>query len=344
MINGMLKCIVTAISLVFAGAVFAAGELNIYNWGDYTNPELLKKFEETYDVKVTLTDYDSNETALAKVRPGGHGFDIVVPTSTHIPIWISEGLLLETRPDQMANFEHMADQWKNPKWEPGRRYSVPWQWGSTGISVNTAMYSGDINTSALFLNPPEELVGKINVVPEMGDVLNMAIMYEGGELCTDDKEVLKRVRDTLVAAKSKWMSIEYGTKEKLVSNDVAVSMNWNGYSLRARQENSDIAYGYPREGFPLWMDNVAVLKDAQNVENAKLFQNFIMNPENAALISVYAKYANGIAGSEDYMPAELLEAPEIVIPQDLQASGRFAPVCSPEVQAMYTAIWIELQK
>ncbi|MFO0002243.1 MAG: putrescine/spermidine ABC transporter substrate-binding protein, partial [bacterium] len=86
--------------MAFAGPAMADGELNIFNWGDYTNPELIKKFEEKYNVKVTITDYDSNDTALAKVRQGGHGFDIVVPSGSVIPIWVNEGLLLETRPDQ----------------------------------------------------------------------------------------------------------------------------------------------------------------------------------------------------------------------------------------------------
>src|SRR5215216_5390013 len=81
----------------FAAPALADGELNIYNWGNYTNPELIKKFEEAYKVKVTVTDYDSNDTALAKVRAGGHGFDIVVPSANYIPIFVQEGLLLETR-------------------------------------------------------------------------------------------------------------------------------------------------------------------------------------------------------------------------------------------------------
>src|SRR6478735_418596 len=88
-------------------AAQAAGELNIFNWGDYTSPELIKKFEQQYDVKVTITDYDSNDTALAKVKAGGHGFDIVVPSASFVPIWIAEGLVQETRPDQMENFKNM---------------------------------------------------------------------------------------------------------------------------------------------------------------------------------------------------------------------------------------------
>ena len=79
------------VAMAFANAASAAGELNIYNWGDYTNPELIKKFEQKYDVKVTVTDYDSNDTALAKVRAGGHGFDIVVPSANYVQIWVKEG-------------------------------------------------------------------------------------------------------------------------------------------------------------------------------------------------------------------------------------------------------------
>ena len=76
-----------------ATAALADGELNIFNWGNYTNPDLIKKFEEKYKVKVTITDYDSNDTALAKIKAGGHGFDIVVPTHSHVGIYIAEGLL-----------------------------------------------------------------------------------------------------------------------------------------------------------------------------------------------------------------------------------------------------------
>src|SRR6187431_3410412 len=103
----LMGAVFGASMLATAGSALADGELNIFNWGNYTSPELIKKFEDAYKVKVTVTDYDSNDTALAKIRAGGHGFDIVVPSASFIPVWISEGLLLETRPDQMENFKNM---------------------------------------------------------------------------------------------------------------------------------------------------------------------------------------------------------------------------------------------
>ncbi len=343
--SARLLGLATAMLLGNASFAQADGELHIFNWGNYTSPELIDKFEKEHNVKVTITEYDSNETALEKVRAGSHGFDIVVPSANYMPIFIEEGLLLETRPDQMENFKHVDPRWADVDWDPGRHYSVPWQWGSAGMIVNKSVYSGDPNTSAIFMDPPAELVGKINVVPEGGDVMALALMYVGGEPCTDDEATLKTVRDKLLAARPKWMSIDYETDEtteKYIGGELGAGVTWSGAAFRNRLENKDIVYGYPKEGFPFFMDSVAVLKDARNVENAKLFQNFIMAPENAALISAFARFANGIQGSDAYLPEDMKNAPEVNIPEEFAGKGRFNQTCPPEVQEKHTAIWKEL--
>lgn len=334
----------TAMALVAAQMAQAEGELQLFNWGNYTSPELLAKFEAETGIKVTVTDYDSNDTALAKIEAGGHGFDLVVPSANYIPIFRDKGLIAELDLSRLANHGNIAPEWQDVDWDPGRKFSVPWQWGSTGIAVNTSVYKGDVNTSSVFLEVPEELKGKINVVPEMNDIVNLAIFYVGGDACTEDTEVLKKARDVLLAAKPDWIAMDYGATERLSNNDWAASVNWNGSTMRARLANPDVVYGYPKEGYPLFMDSVAILSDAQNVDEAYKFIDFIMVPENAAMISAFARYANGIAGSDAFMPEDMKTAPEVVTPEEHKAAGRFLPTCSARAQEYLTAIWTELQK
>lgn len=325
-------------------AAMAEGELNLFNWGNYTSPELIEKFTAETGITVTITDYDSNTTALTKVQAGGSGFDLVVPSHNYIPVFLRNGLIAELDHSRIPNFGNIAAKWVDVPWDQGRTHSVPWQWGSVGIAVNTSVYGGDVNTSDLFMDPPPELVGRINVVPEMTDIINMAIFNVGGEACTEDLEILREVRDRLIAAKPSWLSMDYGTTDKLSSGDYAASVNWNGSTQRARINNPDVVYGYPVEGYPMFMDSVALLADAENVDEAYAFINFILEPENAALISAFARYANGVEGSEPFMPEDMSTAPEIVTPDEFVAAGVFLPTCPQSAIDLYTAIWTELLK
>ena len=336
------KLLIGAAALMATTSMAGAETLNLFNWGNYTSPELLEKFEEETGIRVTLTDFDSNDTALARVRQGGHGFDIVVPSNNYVQIWVEEGLVQPLDLDMIPNHGNIAPDWMDADFDPGRQYSVPWAWGTTGMVVNTSVYDGDRNTSAMIFDPPEALRGRINVVPEMSDVMSLAIRYHGGQQCESDTEVLRQVRDTLVTASQHWLALDYGTVDGYVAGDFAAGLNWNGASMRARLQNDDIAYGYPQEGFSIWMDNAMVLADAPNPDAAMKFINFILEPENAALISNFARYANGVSGSEEFMDEVMRDAPEIVIPEELIGAGKFSIMCPPEVNDIYTRIWTEL--
>ena len=333
-----------AVLIATAIPAFAAGQLNIYNFGLYTPPDLIKKFEKTYDVKVSVTEYDSNETALAKIQAGGHGFDIIVPSAYIVPAYIKAGLLMKSEPSQMSNFKNVKQEWIDVSWDKGRHYTVPYVWGTTGVMVNTKIYKGDLNTAAIIFDPPEELKGKINVVPSMNEVIDMAINYVGGQACTTDKAILKAAHDKLLAAKPFWASIDYPSFEKFIKEDLDATIFWNGAAMRIRAENPGFAYGLPKTGYSIWQDNVAILSDAKNVENAKLFINFLMEPDNAALVSNYTRYGNAITGSEKFMDPEILKAPELTIPADMKSAGHFSTSCPPDVQQVYTRIWTDLTK
>ena len=336
---------ILAMALLAApGPAEAAGALQLYNWRNTTSPELIAEFEAAHDVEVTLTEYDSIAEALATIRAGGHGFDLVVPPAEQVRALIEEGLLLETRPDQMENFANVAARWRDPPWDRGRRYSVPWAWGAIGMVVDTALFDGDIDTSAIVFDPPSELAGRIDVAPAMAGIIALALLYVGAEPCTGDAAALARARDLLVAARPKWRSMDYGVGDAMARGEIAAAATWSNAALRARRVRPSIRFGYPREGYPLWMDSVVVLADAVNVEAARLFQNFVMAPSSAALISAFAGHANAIDGSQAFLPDDMKDARAIVAPPEAAEAGVFLPVCPEPVSALYTAIWAELAK
>ncbi len=329
--------------LLAGGAAQADGTLHIYNWGNYTNPKLIEKFEAETGVKVTLDSYDSNEDMVAKVRAGATGYDIVVPSDYMVDIMREEGLLAETKPNEMENFKNVDPRWVDVYWDEGRNYTVPWQWGTTAFTVNTAVYDGDVNTLAILFDPPEVLRGRINMLTDMNEVINAGLRYLDLPRCNSNPDDLRKLNELLLNSKQYWRTFDYATIEKLTSGDVDVSQQWNGASMRAREQIPTMVYAYPKEGYPGWMDNVAVLTTAPNLENAKLFQNFIMDPENAAMISDFAKYANGIMGSEAFLDPAFATAPEIKIPEGVP-DPEFVPPCPQEVTQMYDKIWTNLLK
>ncbi len=339
-----LLSMITAVGLgLTATSAMAAGTLNVYNWGNYTNLDMIKKFEAAHDVKVTIDDYDNNEQMLAKVSQGGSGYDVVVPGDYMVSIMIEKGLLEKVEPNKMSNFNNVDPKWVDVYWDEGRNYSIPYQWGTTNFTVDTAVYKGDINTLGLLFDAPAELKGRINMLKDMNDVINAGLRYLGHPRCNSNKAQLKELNNLLVKAKADWRTMDYAVIEKLTSKDVDLSQSWNGAAKRARADRPTLAYSYPKEGYTGWMDNVAVLKGAPNLDNAKLFMNFMMTPEAAGMTSNFASYANGILGSAPFMKADLTTAPEIVLPANAPAP-EFVPPCAQEVTDLYTKIWTNLLK
>ncbi|KAA3632810.1 MAG: extracellular solute-binding protein [Proteobacteria bacterium] len=161
--------------------------------------------------------------------------------------------------------------------------------------------------------------------------------------CNSNPDDLRKLQKLLLSVKPHIKSFAYESKELINSGEVDIAQIWNGFSLRARRERPEMHYAYPREGFTGWMDNLVVLKDAENLENAKLFLNFMMDPENAAMQSNFTAYANGVKGSEAYISSEILESPEYQ-PPEWAPEPEFVPPCEPKVVTMYDRIWTNFLK
>ncbi|MFV1494569.1 extracellular solute-binding protein [Phaeobacter sp. JH18-32] len=324
-----------------AGTAFAEGELFLYNWTDYTAPDLIEKFEAETGISVTLDTYDSNETLLAKLQSGATGYDIVVPSHNFVEIMVSEGLLQPINASGLAGYSNLNADFTSPSWDADNTYTVPWQWGTTSFTVNTDVYGGDINTYGVLFQPPAELQGKIGMFKSADEVISMALISLDLPLCNESPDDMQKVLEVLQSQKPhvKTYSSD-GILERLVSGDAAVHQNWNGYSIRARDENPAMKYAFPKEGVIAWADNVAVPVGAPNYDNAIKFIEFLMDPENIAVQSNFAGYSNGVSGSDAFMSEALKTAHELSPPEGTPLV--FSQTCSPKAIDLQNRVWTAL--
>ena len=341
----LFKATATAMALSLAAtSAMADGKLVIYHWFEYMPQELLDKFTAETGIEVVMDTFDSNESLLASLKAGAMGtYDVAVPGDYMVKIMAGEGMLDTIADGELKNKGNILAEWADPSFDPGRASSIPYQWGSTSFMVNRDVYQGDINTTDILFNPPAELAGKINVLDSQGEVMAMASAHLGIPQCSSDKDQLKALNDLLQTSKENWVSFNSDTaKDVLVSGDAMVGMIWNGFGAKAREEGANVEYAYPEQGLTVWMDNVVLLKDAPNRESALIFMDFLLEPENIAAVTNYARYAAGVEGVAEFLDEELKTMPEQNPPAGIKTA--FVEVCDQQTQEVYDTIWTNLKK
>lgn len=330
------------LALAWPAAAQNAGELHIYNWTDYTSPEMIQKFEKETGIKVTLDTYDSNETLLAKLKAGGGGYDIVIASNDFVPILIKSKLIQEVDVDEMPGHENLSDIGANRAWDPGNKFTVPYQWGTTSYVVDTAVYKGPLDSLKTLFEPPKELQGKIGMFGSPSEVMSLTMVYLGKPQCNTNPDDLKQAQALLLAQKPfvKLYNSD-GIQDRMASGETSMHQAWSGGAARARLKKSSLAYVYAKEGVVGWMDNVAVPATAPNVENAKKFMAFLLQPENIAMTSTLTYYQSAIKGYEAHLAPELAKAPEFNVPEGEKVS--FTPSCPEEAIRFYDRIWTRLR-
>lgn len=328
--------------VLMTSAAHSEGSLNIYNWTDYTSPEMIEKFEKETGIDVTIDTYDTNETLLAKMQAGATGYDIIVPSQNFIPIFIQEGLVQEVDATKMPNFQNVKERWRHREWDPEQKYTVPFHWGSASVAYRRDLYGKELQSYGEFFEPSEEVSGRISVFKTPEEVVNLAHLYLGQEYCNEDPAAMQRVQDLLLAQKPHVLAYSSeGMNDRLLNGDAIISTHWNGYAYKGRQlaeeSGKELVYAYPKEGVIGWMDALMIPASAENVENAKIFMNFIMDPENMGMQSNYAGYGGPIEGQEEFMNEDLRTAPEINLPEGAKMIFSFA--CSPEAQKLIDRVW-----
>lgn len=322
----------------------AEGVLNILNYPDYLPPVLSEKFEKDTGIKLVLTPIDSNETLLAKLQTGTAGYDAAVATDYMVDILRKENLIEEAAIKDLPHYSNLLPLFHGAYYDPENNFALPYQYGSTSLMVDSAVLPDAPRSLSLIFDPPEGAVGRINVHRDMHDVINAALRYLDYPRCNSNPEQLRAVNELLTKIKPSIRSVNSaGTVDLLASGDVVVSQIWSGAGLRARRERATLEYIYTEEGYTGWVDSLVMVRGSENSENVRIFMDWLLLPENSAILTNHAGYGSPVSGAAEFLSDELRNSPETNPPEGSPAP-EFVPNCAPDVIALYDRIWTNFLK
>jgi spermidine/putrescine-binding protein len=286
------------------------GDLRFYNWSDYMNPELIDAFKAEYGVNVIEDFYPSNEELFARVAEGGAQYDVIVPSDYMVGIMIEEGLLLPIDRGAVPNWVNVAEEFLSPPYDPDLAFSMPYQWGTTGLGVNVGLL-GDVEpTWALIFDPAiaANLPGRITLLDDPRETLGAALYYLGYNPNTTSEAELQEAADLVAQAKSwtaAFTSDQYS--ELLLGGESVIALGYSGNFLDNFGDDEDFAYLIPEEGATIWTDNMAILANAPHPCTAHTFINFILDAQNGAELTNWTYYGSPNAAANPFIDAEILE-------------------------------------
>ena len=314
-------CLLIGCGFLFFGNRQERITLNVYNWGmnmaDGTDGtmDLVAEFEKRYPyIDVNMSEYDSNETLYTKLSSGGITVDVIIPSDYMIGRMIAEDMLLELDFDNIPNFSHVDEQFKNPAYDPENKYSVPYTWGTVGILYNTK-YVDEEDVTGWELLWNEKYAGKILMIDNSRDAFGIAQYLLGYSVNTMDKDELQACADKLAEQKplvqQYVMDQIYSTME---NEEAYIAVYYAGDCMLMMEENPDLAFYLPEnQGFNLFTDAMCIPKCCKEKEAAELFINFLCDPQVSGANMDYICYASPISAAKDYMEDYLKES-EVVYP------------------------------
>ncbi|WP_170329544.1 polyamine ABC transporter substrate-binding protein [Ruegeria arenilitoris] len=350
----------TAVIALGTSAAFAE-EVRVYNWSDYIDEDLLKKFEEETGLTLIYDVFDSNEVLETKMLAGGSGYDVVVPTADFLQRQIQAGAFQKLDKSKLPNIGNMWDviQERTDQYDPGNEYAINYMWGTTGIGLNVDKVKevlgedAPLNSMDLVLEPENmEKLAECGIyfLDAPTEIVPMVLKYLGEDPNSQDPDIIAKVEEPLMAVRpyiKKFHSSEY--INALANGDICVAVGWSGDVLQARDRAAEadngveIAYNAFAEGSLMWFDMMAIPTDAPNVDGAHKFLNFIMDPQNMADASNYVYFANGNKASQALLAEDVIGDPAIYPDEEtVKNLYTFSPYPS-KTQRVVTRLWTKIK-
>lgn len=342
-------------------AAGSGGELNVYNWSDYIGETTVEDFQKATGITVRYDVYDSNETLEAKLMAGNTGYDIVVPSGSYLGRQIQAGIYQELDKSKLANYKNLDPQILEAlaPFDPGNKFGVPYFWGTVGIGFNIDKVKERLGDNApvdsldLIFKP--ENAAKLQdcgiaMLDAPSDMFQTVLKYIGKDPHTTAEADYVEVAKTFAAIRpfvKYFHSSQY--INDLANGELCAVVGWSGdvFIAAARAEeagtNTHIDYRIPKEGSLLWVDSLAIPKDAKNVDNALKFIDYLMDPQVAANGVNYVSYASPNTAALPMVDPAIKDNPAIYPTEDVKKNLFPDMQVGPELERLRTRTWTAIK-
>lgn len=347
-------CLASALLMIFTllpSPAMAAGRqsINVYNWGQYISDgsdgylDVNAAFTEATGIEVNYMTFDSNESLYTKLKTGGSTYDVIIPSDYMVARLIAEDMLLPLDFANIPNYEYIDEAYKNTSYDPDNLYSVPYTWGTVGVIYNSAFVDeADAGSWDLLWN--EKYAGKILMFDNPRDAFAVAESLLGYDANTMDEDELRAVSYKLIEQKPLVQGyVMDQIYDRMEQAEAWVAPYYAGDYLMMAEENEDLEFYFPEEGYNLFIDAMCIPKASQNKAGAEAYINFLCDPEICGQNLEYLGYSVPATAAKDYMDPEVVES-EIAYPDEETLERGFGFLYLPvEVNQLMDSLWLQVR-
>jgi spermidine/putrescine transport system substrate-binding protein len=276
--------------------------LNMYTWGEYNSPAVIKAFEKQEDLDFSLDSYDSNEQMIAKLTNarGTSGYDLVVPTGPFIPALVENELIQELDLSRLKNFGNLEEQYKDQEWDPGNAHSICKDWGTTGYAYDAMKIDREMSTWQDFLDVAmNEASGNVSVLGSPDNAVGLWLWANDINWMTEDEAQLQQCEDFLINELAPHVKafVSYPGSGPMQSGSFALVHVWNGdarLGILQSHEETDWKWVFPGPRTEIWMDTYAIPVGAPHPNAAYAWMDYLLQPEVSLKELEYIGYHTGV--------------------------------------------------
>lgn len=337
----MAACAAKPTPLPTATAPSLAKELVFYDWEEDMPQSVLDAFTEEYGVAIKYLVYESQEEAIEQVK-SGQVYDVVVMESRFVPALIRENLLAEFDQWNLPNTKNLSPNFRELAYDPGNHYSIPYNWGTTGLVVRTDLTSKPVTHWSDIWDP--QYAGRAGLwLGQRREVISLTLKSLGYSANSENPDELEAALERLLALKPHIVTLEEfdlaNSSDVLASGQAVLSMGYAADVLYGSEENPNIEYILPEDGALIWNDTLTIPANSRNQYTAELFLNFLLRPEIGAQITNENLYAAPNEAAYPFIEPDILNNP-VIFPtdEDLLNAELVLPL-TVDGQKLYDEIW-----